>query len=1230
MDDNNTWKVLDLYVRDCPNFLVKHHLESYNDFVNVKIPKIIQSLNPFVVLKNDASGKLKHEIRVFVGMNGKDDKDIQLVGNESLYPNEARLKSLTYKADLICNVLIEIDKHDSAGGVSTHTSVLKDVKIGAVPIMLGSELCLTRGMQRFAKRNVGECVYDDGGYFVIDGKEKVIVAQERTVTNKMYVQRSKKPNYDFQALIRCTQDEGAIFPKVVRFWSNLKDGITVEIPKVKGKLPLFVLFRALGIASDKEILEYIFNDTQSATKKQLDFIYPSIREGGILYLQQQAMNYIQKRTDFPDNPDHVKYILLYDLFPNVAVPETGVLHKKIIYLGTLIREFVDVATGLKRETDRDNYAYKRVDISGHLLSNKFRDLYNKFRVECRSAIDREYNYGPAKKEGIVDNLINPNNIWKIFQSNIIEDGIRKALKGQWGGDDGGGDGIVQDLSRVSYIGFVSHMRRVNSPIDRSIKIVDPHRLHATQWGMMCPCESPDGASIGLLKNMAAMCHITSDSPGSALVKCLQDLGAQSLDGMLPTDLSGMSVKVVLNNNLIGITDRPHEIVSKLKLLRRNALINVMTSISWDIVGRVISLKTDAGRCCRPLYIVDASSNVLRISNLSRRLENLTWLELITGSAPVKNRGMDLTTLHSFNKYIDPKTVFPNSTDVWEQLKVHQSAIEFIDVEETNTCMIATRIDELSTASSGMKYTHCEIHPSTIFAVLTANIPFANHNQAPRNYFSGAQGKQAIGVYSTQFNNRMDVMGLVLHYPQKALVNTRYMHYMHNMEMPNGENAIVAIMCYSGYNQEDSLIINRGAVQRGLFNLTYFKTIEDSESFDKYSGERIIFDNPIELARQGTKVDGLGKRFANYTKLDKNGMPIVNTKIYPEDVYLGKVLITKDLQDEAADASDNVFKSKIAVENYQDKSEIANKTMSFIVDKVVTFEDSVGSKRCKIRTRKIRQPVLGDKHASRHAQKGTIGMILNPEDMPFTKDGIVPDLIINPHAIPTRMTIAHLIDCVMGKLACLKGVEFDATPFCDQDIDRTYDELQSFGFERYGNEIMHNGITGEQIPTEIFIGPTYMLRLKHMVDDKINVRSKDDGYAALTHQPVKSRAKGGGLRIGEMEVFSVMGHGMASFLKESMVDRSDHYAFTIDKSSGDIGIANLSKGFAKSKMDPTNSDFAFLHAPYSMKLWLQELQTACLMPRLEFERDDVVPNSESEGESDFDVDVDVDGDEEASD
>lgn len=1202
MDDTNTWKVLDLYVRDCPNFLCKHHLESYNDFVNVKAPKIIESLNPFVVLKNDASGKLKHRIRVLIG-------DMKL-SNSSIYPNEARLKSSTYKADIVCDVIVEIDKYDG-DNVGTHKIVLDAVKIGAIPIMLGSDLCITKGKD---KKQIGECVYDDGGYFVIDGKEKVIVAQERTVTNKMYVQRSKLPNYDYEALIRCTQEEGAIFPKVVRFWSNKKDGITVEIPKVKGRIPLFVLFRALGIVTDKEILEYVFNDLESAPKAQMDFIYASIREGSMIYSQRQSITYIQKRTTFPENPDHVKYIMLYDLFPNIPIPETNILHKKIIYLGTLIREFIEVATGVTPATDRDNYAYKRVDISGHLLTNKFRDLYNKFRVECRSAIDREYNYGAAKKEGIVDNLINARNVWKIFQSGIIEDGFRRALKGQWG--EGGGDGIVQDLSRLSYIGFTSHLRRVNSPIDRSIKIVEPHRLHATQWGMMCPCESPDGASIGLLKNMAAMCHITSDSPSSTIMLCLHDLGMKPLDNIMPTEITGMSVKIVLNNNLVGTTEKPLDVVSKLKLLRRNALINVMTSITWNIVGKVISLKTDAGRCCRPLYIVDGNNgNTLGMTTYRGK----KWLELVTGTLPVK-RDIDVSTMHAFNKYIDPKTIGLKG-DVWQLLEHHQAVIEFVDVEETNTCMIATRLSDLKDTTK--RYTHCEIHPSTIFAVLTANIPFANHNQAPRNYFSGAQGKQAIGVYSTQFNNRMDVTGLVMHYPQKALVNTRYMHYMHNMEMPNGENAIVAIMCYSGYNQEDSIIINRGAVERGMFNLTYFKTLEDTELEDKYTGERIVFDNPIELAKQGTRVDGLGKRFGDYTKIDADGMPVVNTKIYPEDVYLGKVLVKKEMVEEEK-ATDNIFKVKVAAETYQDKSMIASKTMEFIVDKVVTFEDDAGAKRCKIRTRKIRQPVLGDKHASRHAQKGTIGMILNHEDMPFTKDGIVPDLIINPHAIPTRMTIAHLIDCVMGKLSCCKGANYDATPFCDQDIEKTYDDLQSYGFERHGNEIMHNGLNGEQIPTEIFIGPTYMLRLKHMVDDKINIRTKDDGYGTLTHQPVKSRAKGGGLRVGEMEVYGVLGHGMASFLKESMMERSDHYAFSIDNASGDIGISNLSKGFAKSQMDPTNSDFSYVQTPYSMKLWMQELQTASLMPRFVFEEpekdDDVRDNDDEEGNDEVNNDL----------
>lgn len=1216
MDDSNTWKVLDMYVRDNPNFLCKHHLESFDNFTKSKLPDIIASLNPFVVLKNDDnSGNLKHEIRVHIG--GNDDRKTRLVMNAALYPNEARLKSTTYKADLKADVDIEIRTYNDGGDiVDTVQNTLRDIKIGAIPIMLGTSLCTTYNLSPPAKKEVGECIYDHGGYFVIDGKEKVIVAQERTVTNKLYVSRSLTkmapknkslisedtkpkistrkadgPTYFYNGLVRCTPTAGAVFPKVFRLMGSHGKDITCEVKNVMGRIPLFVLFRALGIESDRDILKTIFADLDKAPRAMVDFIYQSIVKGSEMFSQIDCIEHMQKRTNYPMDINHIKYILAFDLFPNVDEDDNtdpnAIMRNKAMYLGQLVHEFVEIAVGISKETDRDHYAHKRVDNSGYLMSNKFRDLYNAFRNECRSAIDREYNYGPAKKEGIVSNLINKDNIWKIFNSGIIEFGMTRALKGLWG--EGGGDGVVQDLSRLSYIGFLSHLRRVDSPIDRSIKIVAPHRLHASQFGMMCPCESPDGASIGLLKNMAALCHITSDVPATEMLKCLsrEDMHFTPMSKTIPSLSTRETCNITLNNNWIGTTDSPGKLVHHLKLLRRNAMINVMTSISWDVVRKRVSIKTDAGRCCRPLYVA-GPNNILTIASVQNKLHTMSWSDLISGFSDKKD-----FSIHN-SLYIEPESVIDGP--VWDVLAKHQACIEFIDVEETDTCMIAMTLADL--ADTSKTFTHCELHPSTMFAVLTASIPFANHNQAPRNYFSGAQGKQAIGVYSTQFNNRMDVTGLVMHYPQRAIVNTKYMRYMQNLEMPNGENVIVAVMCYSGYNQEDSMIINRGAIERGMFNLTYFKTIQETEDLNEYTGERVVFENPVELNKQGSVVDGFGKRFANYTKLDKNGFPKVNSKIGPGDVYIGKVFVKNETKEDLE--TDSIFSVKVRSEAYHDKSSIADKTMAFIVDRVVAFEQSNGMRQCKIRTRKFRRPVLGDKHASRHAQKGTIGMILNQEDMPRTGEGIMPDIIINPHAFPSRMTIGHKIECVLGKLGCLVGNDFDATPFCNQDITKAYDDLQSQGYERYGNEVLYNGINGEQIPTDIFIGPTYMLRLKHMVDDKVNSRSQDDGYDALTHQPVKSRAKGGGLRVGEMEVFSILGHGMSSFLKESMMERSDNYKVMIDEACGDIGVANLTKGFARSLQDPSTADFTSVHMPYSMKLLMQEMQIMNVVPRMMFE------------------------------
>jgi DNA-directed RNA polymerase II subunit RPB2 len=1214
--EENTWTVLDSYFKSDPHFLTKHHLESFNDFIENKIQNTIKSLNPFITLKNDdATKKLKHEIRIYIGGENGDEIFFKPPEKNSklLLPNLARLKNLTYKSDLFCNIHIKYISYDTEGNLENNVQKdFKNIKIGSIPIMLKSKLCMLYDQPKAILSEFGECIYDQGGYMIIDGKEKVIVAQERIATNRLFINRSKDPDFTFEGLIRCTIEEGAIFPKTVKLavYSKeylkgaRKNAIVFSIPNINKEIPLFILFRALGVESDKHIIEYILHDlNDELNKSMLDFLFYSMYDGAFLYSQNDVLEYLSGYVKHSGNVDYVRYILMNDLFPNMNKQNDVSLHKKAMFLGHVAKHIIKVCLGLEKESDRDNYAFKRVDISGFLMGNLFRDFYNEFRNQCRSVVDSLYNYGSWKNDGndIVE-MINEFNKWQVFNSNIIDNGIVKSLKASWGLEkDPSKQGAVQDVNRISYIGYTSHMRRVNTPIDRSVKIVEPHRLHPTQWGSMCPCESPDGASIGLLKNLAMLCHITFDCSSKQILECLKELDVTLLEYVVPEQMTRETCKVLINSNWIGIIDRPYLLNKQLKLLRRNALINVSTSISWNIIDGEININTEAGRCCRPLYIIHEHKLLIQQKDIEYLKEGKKhWKDLIKG---LTRNDFEFTDCTYYSPFKMESFKNMGREDVWKTLEKNQSCIEFIDVEESNTCMIA--MNQTLLEDKLTKYTHMELHPSTIFAVLTTNIPFANHNQAPRNYFSGAQGKQAIGIYSTAFNHRMDTAAYVLHYPQRRIVNTKYMNYIGNNQMPNGENTIVAIMTYTGYNQEDSVIINKNAIDRGLFNLTYYKTIVESEDSDKFGYQKILFANPAELSKKGTLVEDFGRRFANYTKLDENGFPKENMKFEEGDVYLGKCVVKTEFVEDEKES--RIFNTRKKTETYRDASSIADKTMAGTIDKVYVFSNDDGLKTCKIRYRKIRIPVLGDKVGSAHAQKGVVGLIIPQENMPYTKDGIIPDIIMNPHAIPTRMTIGHLMECVFAKLGCLEGNYYDATPFCHQNIDAVYDKLQDFGYERYGNEIMYNGITGEQMATDIFIGPTFYIRMKHMVADKINARSAEGGYMSLTRQPVKSRAKGGGLRIGEMETNTILSHGMSAFLKESLMERSDKYELFVENESGDIAVVNNKEGLVKG-----TDTISKIQIPYAAKTLLQELEFMSIMPRLvtdpnEFDNEEYVEN-----------------------
>ena len=1198
LTNEDYWTVIASYFDE--KGLVAQQLSSFDEFVQNTMQEIVDE-DSLLTLESHKqhSGKetdiaKRYEIsfgQIYLSKPTMTEAD----GSTSpMHPQEARLRSLTYSSPLYVDMRKKVFVQEEDGGefkLEEEDAEAQKVFIGRVPIMLRSSFCVLHDLSDTEQQDLKECPFDSGGYFVINGSEKVIIAQERSGANMVQVFKKAAPSpISYLAEIRSAVERGSKLISSMQIKLTAprvgQSGqlIRATLPYIKTDIPIVVVFRALGVVPDRDIIEHICYDPRD--RQMLEMLKPCIEDAFVIQDREVALDFIGKRGSATGvtKEKRLRYaqdILQKEMLPHITTDE-GFETRKAFFLGYMVNRLLMCALERRDPDDRDHFGKKRIDLAGPLLGGLFRMLFKRLTKDV---------YAYMKK---CDETSKEFNLALAVKSTTITSGLKYSLAtGTWGDQKKQMQarvGVSQVLNRYTYASTLSHLRRTNTPIGRDGKIAKPRQLHNTHWGLVCPAETPEGQACGLVKNLSLMSYVSVGSASAPIVEFLEEWGMESLEDYSPS-ASPNATKVFVNGVWLGIHRDPAQLIRTLRSLRRRGDISTEVSIVRDIRERELRLLTDAGRVCRPLFVVHDEESAAADE---------------TGMAVA---GSLVLTKDIVNRLADTDLP-PEDKFTWNDV-LTSGVAEYLDAEEEETVMIAMTPDDLeatrnmisgyepepeeeSAAQQAARrlrpavnksqhiWTHCEIHPSMILGVCASIIPFPDHNQSPRNTYQSAMGKQAMGVFLTNYQVRMDTMANILYYPQKPLATTRSMEYLKFRELPAGQNAIVAILCYSGYNQEDSVIMNQGSIDRGLFRSMFYRVYQDAE--EKLSmGQVSTFEKP-------TRQTVLRMKRGTYDKLDEDGLIAPGTRVSGEDVIIGKTApIPKgDTNPELGARTVDHTKS--------DASTPLRSTENGIVDQVMLTTNADGKKFVKVRIRATKVPQIGDKFASRHGQKGTIGVTYRNEDMPFTSEGIVPDIIINPHAIPSRMTVAHLVECQLSKVGSLAGFEGDATPFTEVTVEAVSQNLRDAGYQSRGFEVMYNGHTGRKLKAQVFLGPTYYQRLKHLVDDKIHARARGP-MQILTRQPVEGRARDGGLRFGEMERDCMISHGVAGFLKERLFDSSDAYRLHVCDLCGLQAVAQLKKNIFECRSCRNTTKISQVHIPYAAKLLFQELMAMNIAPRL---------------------------------
>ena len=1220
-------EIIESYFRE--RSLVNHQLASYNDCIpsvdsqSSRFEEIVRTIRIGTeeTVDDDEGGLIKldvldHDIQVRMKNMTLGPPTIR-EANGSEHPSsplECRLRKLTYMSPIYLDFTIHRDD-------LPQPIVEEKVQIGSVPIMVRSRRCNLNPAHIDANRNLspnqseedkehyhrllegkGEDPYDPGGYFIINGTERVLISMEDLAPNRVTVEMNKRYARKTEVAKIFSQKDGVRKPLTVE---KRKDGMLMVKISSAGTtaIPVVLLMRSLGIDNDQEIFQAIAGPTETFKFIVANLNEVKDNEEYNVENQEEAMQWLEKKFAAGQQKEYreqrIQNLLDKELLPHLGNTEDN-RKKKAIFLGRIVRQVLEMAINNKEPNDKDHYANKRVRLAGDLIEDLFRVSLQQLARDLKYQLERHHN---RKRDLKITSCLRPD---------VLTSKVMHALAtGNW---VGGRSGVSQLLDRTSFLAALSHMRRVTSPLVRSQPHFEARDLHPTQWGRLCPNETPEGQNCGLVKNAAQMVDI-SEAVSEEEVKAL--LAEADVD---PNPVGwAEGARVHVNGDIFGLHMNPHKLVEHFKRRRRSGRIRSEVSIRHDAVNRDIFINTDKGRILRPLLVLDGGSMVLSKEYLDglkdrtisfKDLVNegvVEWVDAeeeedllvaprpfdLPHTSPKHGRPINPAKVQWLNMgeegiskaKLSAEVIMPNGEIVHEKFSIplnyYQEDLDKLRRKEKKTGDV-------------LIFTHVEIDPQLILGVCASLVPYPEHNSTPRVTGGTAMVKQSLGLPSANGRLRPDTRQHILHYTQNSMTGTRAMDATNFIRRPAGQNFVVAILSHHGYNMQDAVIMNRGSVERALGRSTFIRT---------YNAERKRFPggqvDEIEIPGSGLdEVKGLKSPEA-YAHLENDGLPTPETEISskPEDRdRVPQVLVGKTSPPRFLEESHGAFLQ--AQERRESSMNVRHGEGGF-VDNVFVTESLDSGRLVRITLRTNRIPELGDKFASRHGQKGVIGRLVDPEDMPFTVDGVIPDLLINPHAIPSRMTVAHILEMIGGKVGAMEGRLIDGTAFSGEKEDSLREGLLRHGFAHTGRESMVNGETGEEFPAQIFVGVIYYQKLHHMVSGKIHARSRGR-VQILTRQPTEGRARQGGLRFGEMERDCLIAHGASMVIKDRLLDESDGWELFVCAESGHIAYWDWRKRCYVSPVHGDKAEVFPVSTSYAFKLLLDEMKSLGVAMRLELE------------------------------